>query len=85
MLLTVRPVVFRRRPVLEAMMPLPTPEITPVLSHHQLLSPTIDRTAGLTSRDQNVLHHAPAALVRSVEGWNWRRRQKMQENARRRR
>lgn len=29
MLVTVRPVVLRSSPVLEAMMPLPTPEMTP--------------------------------------------------------
>lgn len=29
MLVTVSPVVLRSRPVLEAMMPLPTPEMTP--------------------------------------------------------
>lgn len=79
MLLTVRPVVFRRRPLLEAIMPLPTPEMTPNFAHLLALqSPMIDTTARLTSRNQNVLHHA---LVHSgVEGWNWRR-QKVEENA----
>ena len=31
-LVTVRPIVFKSRPVLEAMMPLPTPEMTPGIS-----------------------------------------------------
>lgn len=32
MLVTARPMVLRSRPVLEAMMPLPTPEMTPSIA-----------------------------------------------------
>jgi len=34
MLVTLSPIVFRSRPVLEAIMPFPTPEITPEVVYH---------------------------------------------------
>lgn len=40
MLVTVSPVVLSNRPVLEAMMPFPTPEITPIADSSALFDPS---------------------------------------------
>ena len=41
----------------------------------------IDRTAGLTPRNQNILHHPPALAHSGVEGWNWRRIERLRNKA----
>lgn len=48
MLVTVRPMVLRSRPVLEAMMPLPTPEMTPDYE-------SVSTHCFSTSRDKNFM------------------------------
>lgn len=53
MLETAKPAVFSSRPQLLAMIPLPTPEMTPAGVNN---GPGNGERKQLTSRDQNILH-----------------------------
>lgn len=56
---TVNPAVFSKRPQLEAMMPFPTPEITPADDSALEAAYTLVHTGNFrTSSDQDVLHLA---------------------------